>query len=169
MNTRSTPTSRSRLVAALAVGLASATGSGCGHRPELHSAAPDTAVQHELQVAGSAVRVELALDQQQRDLGLMHRTHLEADAGMLFVFKDDQPRSFWMRNTLIPLDIIFLDADGTVQNITLGEPMVEVPTLNSLRPARLVLELNAGWSAEHGLLPGQRIEIPAGVLELARD
>jgi len=158
--------SMSRVIAALAVGLG---GAGCGHQPEMHPAAPASATLHELQVAGRTVRVELAVDQQHRDFGLMHRTHLDPDAGMLFIFKDDQPRSFWMRNTLIPLEIVFLDADGTVQNIARGEPLVEVPTLNSLRPARLVLELNAGWCAENGLAAGQRIEIPPGLLELAKD
>jgi uncharacterized membrane protein (UPF0127 family) len=150
----------------LALGMA---GAGCGHNPELHPAASDAAVRHELTVAGRPVSVELAINAQQRDRGLMHRTHLDPDAGMLFVFRDDQPRTFWMRNTLIPLDIVFLDADGTVQNVAHGEPMVEVPGLNSVRPARLVLELNAGWSAEHGLVPGQRIEIPPGILELAQN
>ena len=149
---------------ALALGLAAAGAGGCGHHQELH----DAAVLHVLQVAGRSVKVELAVTEQQRNFGLMHRTHLDPDAGMLFVFKDDQPRSFWMKDTLIPLDIIFLDADGTVQNVTHGEPLVEVPTENSLRPARLVLELNAGWSEQHGLLPGQRIEIPSGILELAK-
>jgi len=155
-----------RLGVTLTLGLA---GAGCGHHPELHPAASDAAVQHELTVAGRPVKVELAVNAQQRDRGLMHRTHLDPDAGMLFVFKDDQPRTFWMRNTLIPLDIVFLDADGTVQNVAHGEPMVEVPGLNSVRPARLVLELNAGWSAEHGLAPGQKIAIPPGILELAQD
>ena len=159
----------SRLVAALAVGLAGASCAGCGRSPELQPAAPASALEHELQVAGRTVRVELAVDRQQRDLGLMHRTELDPDAGMLFLFPDDQPRTFWMRNTLIPLDIVFLDADGTVQNIAHGEPLVELPGLHSLRPARFVLELNAGWCAQHGLAPGQRIAIPADVAGLARD
>ena len=160
--------SRSRPLLGLTLALAPA-GAGCGHHADLHPAAAEAAVLHELQVAGRPVKVELALNQEQRDRGLMHRTQLDADAGMLFVFKDDQPRTFWMRNTLIALDIVFLDADGTVQNIAHGEPMVEVPGLNSVRPARLVLELNAGWCAAHGLVPGQKIEIPPGILELAQD
>ena len=155
-----------RLVLRIGLALAAA---GCGHHRELHPAAAEGSVTHELTVAGRPVRVELALNQAQRDRGLMHRTHLDDDAGMLFVFKDDQPRTFWMRNTLIALDIVFLDADGTVQNVAHGQPMVEVPGLNSVRPARLVLELNAGWSEEHGLKPGDKVSIPPGVLELAQD
>ena len=122
-----------------------------------------------LQVAGRPVVVELAVTAAERNQGLMHRTSLGADAGMLFLFTDDRPRTFWMRNTLIPLDIIFLDADGSVQNVAAGEPGVEVPGYMSRRPARMVLELNAGWAAAHGLKPGDRIEVPPEVLALARD
>ena len=157
-----------RLAAALALGLAGA-GAGCSHRAELHPAASDAAQKHELQVAGRTVTVELATTQSQRDLGLMHRTHLDSDAGMLFIFKDDQPRTFWMRNTFIPLDIVFLDADGTVQNVAHGEPLVETPGVNSLRAARMVLELNAGWSQEHGLKPGDKIAIPPALVSLGQE
>jgi len=120
----------------------------------------------ELTVADRTVSVELAITPTARNQGLMHRTSLEPDAGMLFLFVDDRPRTFWMRNTLIRLDIIFLDADGTVQNIEQGERMAEVPGYHSLRPARMVLELNAGWCAEHGLSAGDRIDVPAEWLEL---
>ena len=157
------------LAAALALGLSGAACAGCGHRPELHPAATDAAQTHTLQVAGRAVSVELATTQPQRDHGLMNRTHLDPDAGMLFIFKDDQPRAFWMKNTLIPLDIVFLDADGTVQNVARGEPLVEMPGVYSLRPARMVLELNAGWCAEHGLKPGDTVAIPPGLLALGQE
>jgi uncharacterized membrane protein (UPF0127 family) len=116
--------------------------------------------------SGHPVRVELALTRAERDRGLMHRTSLETDAGMLFLFPDEAPRTFWMRNTLIPLDILFLDSDGTIQNIARGQPGVERPGYHSLRPARMVLELSAGWCAEHGIQAGQQVEIPADVLEL---
>ncbi|MHC4845638.1 MAG: DUF192 domain-containing protein, partial [Planctomycetota bacterium] len=87
-------------------------------------------------MAGRTVSVELAVTPVARNNGLMHRTSLDPDAGMLFIFTDDKARTFWMRNTLIPLDIIFLDADGTVQNIEQGQPMAEVPGYHSLRNAR---------------------------------
>lgn len=164
----SRPRSAPRLAVALTLGLAGAS-AACGHhKPELHPAAPASATLHELQAAGRTVKVELAVNSPQRDLGLMHRTHLDPDAGMLFLFPDEQPRTFWMRNTLIPLDVIFLDADGTVLNITHGDPMVEVPGLHSRGPARMVLELNAGWAAEHGLVPGQKVAVPPELLALAQ-
>jgi len=113
----------------------------------------------ELVVAGRPVTVELALDTQTRTRGLMHRTSLGADQGMLFIFPDVAARVFWMRNTLIPLDIAFLDDEGVVINVEEAPPAVEKPGFHSLRPARFVLELNRGWSREHGLLPGQTIAI----------
>ncbi len=121
-----------------------------------------------LTVAGHSVRVELAVTAVQRDQGLKHRTSLETDAGMLFLFPDAGLRRFWMQNTLIPLDIIFLDADGTVQNIERGEPFVELPGYHSRRAARMVLELNAGWCEQAGLKPGDRIVVPPELLALAQ-
>lgn len=122
----------------------------------------------ELIVAGRTVTVELAITPPARNMGLMHRTSLDPDRGMLFIFTDSKPRTFWMRNTLIPLDIIFLNADGTVQNIEQGAPMAEVPGYHSRGSARMVLELNAGWAAEHGLKAGDRIEIAAELLSLPK-
>jgi len=115
------------------------------------------------------VLVELAITNEQRNMGLMNRTRLAEDAGMLFVFATDQPRTFWMRNTYLPLDILFLDADGTVQNIVAAQPGVEKPGYHSLRPARMVLELNRGWCASHGLVPGAKIPVPAELLALPKD
>jgi len=110
------------------------------------------------------VVVELALTPPEQQRGLMERTHLDPDAGMLFVFPADQPLHFWMKNTLLPLDILFLDADGTVQNIAEAQPLVEIPGYSSLRSGRMVLELNQGWCRQHGLKPGMKIPIPAEVL-----
>jgi uncharacterized membrane protein (UPF0127 family) len=89
----------------------------------------------------------------------MYRTHLGADQGMLFSWEREEPRSFWMRNTCIPLDMLFIAKDGTVVGI-----LEQVPTLNTLPreipcPAQHVLELNAGWARQHGVEPGQHVDI----------
>jgi uncharacterized membrane protein (UPF0127 family) len=89
----------------------------------------------------------------------MYRTELEQDHGMLFSWNDEQPRSFWMHNTCIPLDMLFVAADSTIVGI-----LEQLPTLNDEArsvtcPAAYVLELNAGWSRAHGIRPGQRIRV----------
>ena len=150
--------------AVLVLGASLAGGCGCNTQPELK---PVTSTSRAtLKVAGRDILVELQTDAESRASGLMFRTHLDDDKGMLFVFPEDQMLTFYMRNTLIPLDIVFLHADGTVMNITHGTPGVEIPTCNSDAPARLVLELNAGWCAQNGLKPGDRVLVPPEVLPL---
>lgn len=141
-----------------AVACVSCADEGPPLRPVAVDGQPDGVA--ELQVAGRAVTVELARDDQERELGLMHRASLGEDAGMLFLFTEESYRRFWMRNTLIPLDIIFLDADGVVINVREAQAGVEQPGYTSLAPAQFVLELNLGWCARHGLVAGDRIEIP---------
>jgi hypothetical protein len=166
---------RGALLAASALGVALLACPACGdtHTRPYRTVAPEhpTTTVVELPAADGPVQVEveLALTQPERDLGLMHRTELAPDAGMLFVFPSDEPRTFWMKDTLIPLDIVFLDADGTIQNIARGEPFVERPGYHSARPARMVLELNAGWCEAHGVLPGARVTVPPDVLELPEE
>jgi len=114
----------------------------------------------ELFPAGRApvlVRVELARTPAERSRGLMHRKHLEADAGMLFLFDAPQQLTFWMRNTFVPLDMIFIESSmrvlGIVEN---AEPLTEtsrsVPGLS-----QYVLEVNAGFSRQHGFGPGTAV------------
>lgn len=82
---------------------------------------------------------------------------------MLFVFGDSAPRSFWMKNTALPLDIIFIDDNGTVVNVAATTtPYSETP-IPSAGPARYVLEVNAGFAAAHGIGPGAKVELPAEV------
>ncbi len=152
-------------VAILPLALATACAS-CADKPpeQLSVAVPADAT---LTAAGRSLKVELALTQLQRNHGLMARTQLDEDAGMLFVFPDTAMRKFWMKDTLIPLDIVFLDADGTVQNVEAAQPFVEQPGYFSARPARMVLEVNQGWCARHGLQPGDRVTGAEGLLPLA--
>lgn len=105
------------------------------------------------------ISVERAENHAMRTRGLMYRTSLAADAGMLFSWHEEDVRSFWMKNTCIPLDMLFIARDGTIVGI-----LEQVPTLNTLPrgvpcPAQHVLEVNAGWTRQHGIKPGQRIEI----------
>ena len=111
--------------------------------------------------------VELALDSSAQARGLMHRRNLVPDWGMLFVFPGDRPRSFWMRNTLISLDMVFIRGDGVIDSFQENtEPLTETPR-PSEGPARYVLELNAGDVARLGLSAGDRVEFVNLVPELA--
>ena len=105
------------------------------------------------------VTVELARTDQERSRGLMYRTALDADRGMLFSWEQESRRSFWMQNTCIPLDMLFIAADGTIVGI-----LEQVPTMNTLPrevpcAAQHVLEVNAGWTRAHGVEPGQHVEL----------
>lgn len=92
--------------------------------------------------------------------GLMYREKLEPESGMLFVFEREQVLSFWMKNTLIPLSIAFLDARGTVVRIADMTPL-SIDTVSSERPAQYALEVQQGAFARYGLAVGSTLEIPA--------
>lgn len=101
--------------------------------------------------------VELADDDAERMRGLMHRRVMAADFGMVFVFPDEQPRSFWMRNTLIPLDIIFVTADGVIDSIAREAEPQTLTSRPSRGPARYVVELAGGECERLGIEPGQQV------------
>jgi hypothetical protein len=105
-------------------------------------------------------KVEIADTPEKHALGLMHRRYLKSDYGMLFVFSDDQERSFWMKNTLIPLDMIFINAAGQVVDLFHSVPPCPgdpCPSYTSALPARYVLELAAGQAKKLELKVGDKI------------
>lgn len=91
-------------------------------------------------------KVELADTDESRSRGMMFRTSMAPDAGMLFDFMQEQMASFWMRNTLIPLDMLFIQADGLILNIHQRAIPRDETGINSAGPVRAVLELNGGRS-----------------------
>jgi uncharacterized protein len=106
---------------------------------------------------GSRIVLELALTDQEKATGLMYRDKLAADHGMLFVFDRDDILAFWMKNTLIPLDIVWFDATGRVADVHPDAQPCRVdpcPKYSNKLPARAVLLVNAGYAAAHGLTPG---------------
>jgi uncharacterized protein len=107
----------------------------------------------------SEVEVEIADDQAEQRRGLMERTELAEDAGMLFVFDREEPRSFWMRNTLIPLSIAYIASDGRIVDIQDMQPLDET-SHPSAAPAQYALEVNQGFFAERGIEVGNEVEIP---------
>lgn len=101
------------------------------------------------------VRAEVARTDQERARGLMERESLSPGSGMLFIFPDVAPRSFWMQNTYIPLDIAFMDADGVIVDIQAMEPLDETFT-ESAAPAMFALEVPQGWFEAQGIGVGDR-------------
>lgn len=115
-----------------------------------------------LTVGGHALTVEIADEEAERARGLMHRDHLAADRGMIFVYPDKGLRRFWMKDTRVPLSIAFLDDDGTIKKIADMQPLSTART-SSVYPVRYALEVNQGWFAEHGVTEGARVEgLPKG-------
>jgi uncharacterized protein len=96
--------------------------------------------------------------------GMMWLTEKDVrdEQGMIFVFADAQPQSFWMQNTLIPLDIIYIAEDGKVLNIEHGKVQDET-SLPSEGPAKYVLELKEGMARRFGIRPGTRLDIPSNL------
>ena len=89
----------------------------------------------------------------------MYRTSLPEDGGMLFVFPEQSKQSFWMKNTLIPLDMLFIDGDGRIVGIHPDAvPLSEAP-ISVGKPSTYVLEVNGGWAARHGVHPGDTVEL----------
>jgi uncharacterized membrane protein (UPF0127 family) len=103
------------------------------------------------------VPVEIADTQAERSLGLMYRKDLAANAGMLFLFEETSVHGFWMKNTPLPLDMLFIDEQLTIVGIVAdAEPYTTVARSVGV-PSRYVLEVHAGFSARHGVRAGDRV------------
>ncbi len=104
--------------------------------------------------------VELAETPAQQAQGLMFREKMAPDAGMLFIYDRPQPASFWMKNTLIPLDMIFIGTDGRIVNIHQNAVPQSLDSVNSAGPVKAILEVNGGMSARLGIRAGDRVLHP---------
>lgn len=103
--------------------------------------------------------LELALNRDEQSRGLMYREEMRDEWGMLFVYPEESHLSFWMKNTLIPLDMIFIDDSGEVVGVVHeAEPLTLAPRSVG-RPSRFVLEVNAGLAQSHGIVTGTRIDL----------
>lgn len=101
--------------------------------------------------------VEIAKTQSQQAQGLMFRRSMPPDAGMLFVYDTPQPASFWMKNTFIPLDMLFIGADGRIVNIRARTVPQSLTPVTSAGKVLAVLELNGGTTARLGITAGDRV------------
>jgi len=122
----------------------------CSHDPSVDIVSPDGS-------RLAAVQVEIADTTTKRETGLMYRNHLDEDAGMIFVFTQPDRLSFWMKNTEIPLDMVFADANARVVGIVANaEPYTETPRAVDA-PAQYVLEVNGGFCLAHHVASGDTL------------
>lgn len=124
--------------------------SACAQGPRIEIVAPSGARR-------AVVSVEIADTAASREYGLMYRKQLDEDAGMIFVFKAPQHLEFWMKNTVIPLDMIFADSAGKIVGVVRkAEPFSEA--IDSVEvDSRYVLEVNGGFCDRHGVKPGDTL------------
>lgn len=114
-----------------------------------------------ISIGGQSLELQLALNTAEQQKGLMHRDHLAEDHGMLFLFDRAEQRGFWMRNTRIPLDLGYFDAEGTLLEIHQLFPYDENPVSSASTDVLIAVETNRGWYAAHGVRPGARIDLDA--------
>ncbi|AUX23543.1 uncharacterized protein SOCEGT47_040700 [Sorangium cellulosum] len=105
------------------------------------------------------VLVEVARKEEERARGLMYRKSMPEDRGMIFVFEQRRNHAFWMHNTCISLDMLFIDRDGTIVGIQENTPTLNDSTFQVGCPSTYVLELNAGWARRHGVVAGQKVRL----------
>lgn len=103
------------------------------------------------------IDIQIARTEFDRQLGLMFRKSMNENQGMLFIFPDNRVRSFWMRNTEIPLDIIFVDSTKTILNIARNTTPYSDNSYSSTGPAKYVVEVNGGFTDRHNIAPGDKI------------
>src|SRR3982751_2379970 len=134
--------------------MAACHGEAATERPA--PALPQGAVRFETARGPWVVRVEIAADDASRTRGLMYRRSLDPDRGMIFVFATTEEHSFWMHNTLLALDLIFLDESrGVIGVVANATPQTDTPRTVG-KPSRYVVEVAAGEAAAHAVLPGTR-------------
>ena len=106
---------------------------------------------------GKKLGVQIARSERELAIGLMSRISMPADEGMVFIFPQAATQCFWMRNTLIPLSVAFIDAQGRIINLADMQPLSDDAHC-SLKPAQFVLEANQGWFKKNGIKAGIKIE-----------
>lgn len=112
-----------------------------------------------MEIGNKKFVIELALHDDQHAIGLMYRDSMPADHGMIFVFPDEQQRSFWMKNTRIPLDIAYLDKTGKVVSIKQMKPF-DLTGVDSEKPAKYAIEFNVNVASQAGLKVGDMVKLP---------
>jgi hypothetical protein len=132
----------------------------CGNDAKKAGAAKSVDDRFAIKVGDQVVQLQVAALPAEMQKGLMFVKAMGENEGMVFVFDQPQPMSFWMRNTLIPLDIGYLDADGTLKEIYPMYPHDERSVRSATRH-QFALEMNQGWFSRHGVKPGAKLDVAA--------
>lgn len=111
------------------------------------------------EAGGREIDVEIAENEHTRERGLMFRRSMEDTRGMIFLFDERIDHTFWMENTCIPLDMLFIDDDGLIVGIEENVPTMSRATRSVGCASRYVLEVNAGWTRKNGVKAGQHVEL----------
>lgn len=127
-----------------------------------HADPPGNLATVQIKLGDKSFTLEVADTTESRSYGLMRRDSMPADHGMIFVFGEEEPRSFWMKNTRIPLDIIFLDHTGKVVSVKQMKPQ-DLSGTPSDGPAMYAIELNKDAATSANVKPGMTIMIPQGL------
>jgi uncharacterized protein len=122
--------------------------------------APTTFPIRTIDVNGTALEAEIATTDQESERGLMYRMNMPENHGMLFNLHVTKDHEFWMRNTCIPLDMMYIDENGRIVGILENVPVLNDEPRSVGCPSRWVLEVNAGWSRRHGVKAGDKIRLP---------
>ncbi|MBC8041330.1 MAG: DUF192 domain-containing protein [Opitutaceae bacterium] len=141
--------------------LSMVTGCGRSDAPREQAAAKTAADFFVIQVGDKPVKMQLAVKPREMERGLMERTDLKPDEGMLFVYLSPQQMSFWMRNTPTPLDIGFFTTDGTLKEVYAMQPHDETPVQSRSRELKFALEVNQGWFVKNEVKPGAKLDLKA--------
>jgi len=105
------------------------------------------------------ITAEVTDNDHDRQRGLMYRKSMPDDHGMIFIFDHKDDHSFWMKNTCIPLDMLYLDDDGLIVGIEENTPTLSEDTFSVGCESKYVLEMNAGWTRKHGVKAGQKVKL----------
>lgn len=126
-----------------------------------NTSSADPSTYFPIAIDGTTAHLQLALSRDEIVRGLMYRDALEPDHGMLFLFPGPGPRSFWMRNTRIPLDLAYVDPAGRILEIRPLYPFDETSVTSRSRNVLIAIEMNQGWFTRNGIRPGATIDLSA--------
>ena len=133
--------------------------SRCPHDPEAAPRLRAAKISFPEAKGAPVTTIEIAESDHDRQRGLMYRARMGEDRGMIFTFAERDDHTFWMHNTCISLDMLFLDDDGMIVGIEESTPTMSDDTFSVGCPSKYVLELNAGWTRAHGVVAGQKVKL----------